>query len=879
LLQLSVNLKFNNRRDKMLLPYKDPSLPTEKRVEDLLSRMTIEEKFWQLFMSPGELGNDKEKFKHGIFGLQTSTESTDEQAQILKYSSGIAAKETAIEINRIQKYFIEETRLGIPIIPFDEALHGLIRKGATAFPQSIGLAATFNTEMMKRVSAAIAKEVKTRGIRDVLSPVINIARDIRWGRVEETYGEDTFLTAEMGTAFVKSFEDMGVITTPKHISANVGDGGRDSYPIHFNERLLNEIYFPAFRACIDNGNSRSIMTCYNSLDGQPCSSNKWLLKKTLKEKWGFKGFVISDASAVGGILDLHHVVNTREESAKVSIESGLDVIFQGSYDHHIPLLKAFKEGMVNEDDINDAVSRILTAKFELGLFENPYVNPDEAEKWNGHEDHRKLAFESARESIVLLKNEGNILPLNKNINSIAVIGVDAVEARLGGYSGPGINKVSIYDGIKNKLGDKVRLEYAEGCGREEIKYVTIPDECLFSADGKPGLKGEYFGNTDLSGTPKLIRNDKRIDFGWTLFPPDESLDFDCYSIRWTGKLKPSESGIYQIGIAGDDGYKLYIDGKPVIDNWKKQSYDIKTIPFKFEKSKEYDIRIEFFENLGNARFRLIWNIGIPDISEKINESKICAEKCDVSVIVTGIEEGEFRDRANIALPGRQEEMIRKISELGKPVIIVIIGGSAITMSNWIDNVSTIIDSWYPGEEGGNAIADVLFGDYNPAGRLPVTFPLSVAQLPLYYNHKPTGRGDDYLDLTGKPAFPFGFGLSYTEFEYSDFEINPPKIKSGESARVKFNIKNTGKITGDEVPQLYIRDMVASVVRPVMELKGFKRVSLSPGETKTVSFEIKKEHLSMFNENMEEVIEPGEFKIMIGSSSRDIKLRGIMSVIE
>ena len=420
--------------------YKDPSSSPEKRAKDLLTRMTPEEKFRQLFMIPGDITGMEDKYKAGIFGFQVNTagKSGDAAQQMLQYDPGANAYETAVKINQLQRFFLEKSRLGIPLIPFDEALHGLVRDGATAFPQSIALAATWNKQLVHQVADAIAQECKTRGIWQILSPVVNIASDVRWGRTEETYGEDPYLASEMGVAFVSAFEKKGIITTPKHFVANVGDGGRDSYPIHWNDRLMREIYLPPFEACFKRGGSRSVMTSYNSYDGSPCTAHDALLNQLLKREWGFDGFVISDAGATGGANVLHFTAKDYADATTQSITNGLDVIFQTSIDHE------------------SAVFRVLKKKFELGLFENPYIDPDEAKKWNGHTDHRNLAKKAALESLVLLKNDKNILPLSKNIRSIAVIGPDADEARLGGYSGPGNNKVSILKGIKNKTGNNTK---------------------------------------------------------------------------------------------------------------------------------------------------------------------------------------------------------------------------------------------------------------------------------------------------------------------------------------------------------------------------------------------------------------------------------------
>lgn len=865
--------------------YKDKSQPIEKRVQDLLSRMTPEEKFWQLFMIPGDLGGaTANQFQHGLFGFQVSaTGKGDAAGQLLNYGTNETAEALELKINTIQKYFVEKTRLGIPIIAFDEALHGLVREGATVFPQAIALAATWDSSLVNKVANVIADEAKQRGIRQILSPVVNIASDVRWGRTEETYGEDPFLTSAMGVAFVSAFERKGIITTPKHFIANVGDGGRDSYPIHMNERLLKEIYFVPFKACFEKGGSRSVMTSYNSFDGTAASSNNWLLMQQLKKQWDFNGFVISDANAVGGEVVLHNTAKDYPESGQHAINNGLDVIFQTEYKHHELFIPPFLNGDVDSNRINDAVSRVLKAKFELGLFDNPYVI---IQKEVATPPQQKIiAKQAALESIVLLKNDPltgqkeKLLPIAKNIRSIAVIGVDATEARLGGYSGPGNNKVSILEGIKQKAGSNTKVLFAAGCGRITNDYTVIPSAQL-NYSGSEGLRAEYFNNVTLNGLASKTRIDKTVDFRWTLFAPDPSVPVDFYSVRWTGKLIAPTTGKYKIGLEGNDGCRLYINNKLIIDNWKKQTYQTSVVDFSFEKGKSYDIQIEFYEANGNATIKLIWNIGVAnDWKKKIQEAVMIAKQADVAIVTVGINEGEFQDRAMLSLPGHQEELIAAVAATGKPVVVLLVGGSAVTMNNWIDKVPAIVDVWYPGEEGGHAIADVLFGDYSPAGRLPITFPVHEAQLPLVYNHKPTGRGDDYNNLSGMPLFPFGYGLSYTNFEYNDIKLSKNNISKAESTTLSCTIKNTGTRDGDEVVQLYIRDMLSSVARPVMELKGFQRIHVKAGESKAVSFAITPELLLMLDVEMKEVVEPGEFRVMIGCSSREIKCKTTLTVAQ
>jgi beta-glucosidase len=854
-------------------PYRDATRPVADRVRDLLGRMTLDEKFWQLFMIPGDLDNPANDYSNGIFGLQIRMRGGDTAAP---RSAAEIARAHAQRINAIQRYFVEKTRLGIPIIPFEEALHGFGGEGATSFPQAIALAATWDPALVGRVAAAAARETRTRGVRQVLSPVVNIADDVRWGRVEETYGEDPYLSSVMGRAFVEAFERAGIITTPKHWVANVGEGGRDSYPIDHSERLLRERFFPPFEATIRQARARSVMTAYNSVDGRPATQNPRLLNEILKTEWGFEGFVISDAAATGGATVLHMTEPSTPTAAQHAWLAGLDVVFQSQYGQQRPYLDAVQRGLVPMTVIDAAVARVLRAKFELGLFEQPYVDVEEAARANGHADHRALAREAAAKSVVLLRNERNTLPLAKTLKSVAVIGSDAAEARLGGYSGSGNDKVSILDGIRSRLGAGATVRFAAGPGREIREFVTVPASAFTG-----GLAGEYWDNNRLEGAPRLTRSDPRIDFRWTLNSPGRGIPFDWYSARWVGTITAPKDGLRRIGIEGNDGYRLYIDDRLVIDNWRKASFGRRFLDVKWVPGATHQLRLEYFESSGNARLRLIWDAGVVDDSRRpIDEAVAIAMAADVAIVVAGLEEGEFRDRAFLKLPGRQEDLIRAVAATGRPTVVVIVGGSAVTMSPWIDRVAAVVDAWYPGEQGGHGVADVIFGDANPAARLPITFAMSEGQLPLSYNHKPTGRGDDYLDLTGMPLFPFGHGLSYTTFEYSALRIEsstlrvePASMAATDTATIRCTVKNTGTRAGDEVVQLYIRDVLASVARPILELKGFARVTLAPGESKDVTFTLGPEALRMLGADMKWIVEPGTFRVMIGASSKDLRLRG------
>ncbi len=621
------------------------------------------------------------------------------------------------------------------------------------------------------------------------------------------------------------------------------------------------------------------MTAYNSVDGSPATQNAWLMNEVLKDEWGFGGFVISDASATGGATVLHRTEASTATAAEHALESGLDVIFQTEWQHHRPYLAAFQSGAIPDSVIDAAVARVLRAKLELGLFEDPYPDPDEAVRVNGAAEHIALAREAARASLVLLKNDG-VLPLSKDAAAIAVIGPDAVDARLGGYSAPGERRVSILEGIRNAA-PNAEVRFAPGPGRMDTTHVVVPSQYLATRAANArvrGLTGEYFANIGFEGEPAVTRIDERIDFGWTLNSPARGVPFDWYSVRWTGSITAPPAGVRKLGIEGNDGYRVWLDGQLIIDNATPRSYGAHLADVNLAPGSTHDVRIEFVESTGNARVKLVWDAGIVDDSmERIREAVDAARASDVAIVVAGIEEGEFRDRAILKLPGRQGELIEAVAATGTPTVVVLVGGSAITMSRWLEDVGAVLMAWYPGEQGGPAIAEILFGDDSPAGRLPTTFPVAEGQLPLFYDHKPTGRGDDYLDLTGMPLFPFGYGLSYTTFEYSNLEITPDTIGPAASARISFTVRNTGERAGNEVAQLYIRDVLASVARPVMQLKAFERIRLEPGEAREITFVLRPEDLAMLDRDLNRVVEPGTFRIMIGASSQDIRLRGHLEV--
>lgn len=857
--------------------YRNAANSPAVRAQDLLARMTLDEKFWQLFMIPGDRDDGAHDYRNGSFGLQINA-PIGMRADGLRtdtINAAVVARAHTDRINAIQRYFVNDTRLGIPLMPFEETLHGLGREGATTFPQAIALAATWDTALVSRVATAIGRETRSRGIRMSLSPVINIANDVRWGRVEETYGEDTWLTSAMARAYITPLEKMGIVTTPKHLIANVGEGGRDSYPIEFSDRLLQERYFPPFISAIKSAGARSVMSAYNSVDGTPATQNRALLTNVLKGTWGFAGFVISDAAATGGATVLHHTEASTATATKHALESGLDVIFQSSYEQHQPYLAAFKNAGIATAVIDSAVARVLRVKFALGLFEAPFGNADSAAAYARSTSHRVLAREAAASSIVLLRNEHKRLPLPSSLKRIAVIGTDAVEARVGGYSPPGARAVSILDGIRDAAPRGSIVTYAEGVPRVWRAMVPVPARAWSNTkDGKrvAGLSAEYWDNITMEGAPRLTRVDAQVDFGWTLNSPGRGIPFDWYSARWTATIAAPSGGVRTLGVEGNDGYRLFVDNKLVIDNWQKSSFGSRTARVNFTGGSTHPIRLEFFEATGNARLKLLWDADVRDTQDmQIARAEAAARAAQIAIVVAGIEEGEFRDRAKLGLPGKQEELIRRVAATGTPVVVVLSGGSAITMP-WIDRVDGVVDVWYPGQEGGHAVADVLFGRVNPAGRLPLTFPMHEGQVPLYYAHKPTGRGDDYLDLTGQPLFPFGHGLSYTAFAYRDLTIAAHAPTDSIAMTITATVQNTGGRRGDEVVQLYLHDVLATVARPVLELAGFARLSLDAGASQTVTFSVTRAQLSLLDADMKRVTEPGLWRVMVGASSKDIRLR-------
>ena len=760
LIAVVVSTPSGKARSQTQIPaYKNPRLSVEQRVDDLLSRMTLEEKIAQLTCL---WSNRPQKNTQTDFATDRGDFSPQKAAQVMKYGIGQIARQReqkgprdgAIFANAVQTWLIENTRLGIPAIFHDEILHGHMARGSTSFPQPIALASTWDPDFIGKVFTAGALETRARGSQQVLGPNLDIAREPRWGRTEETYGEDPYLVSRMSVAIVKALQGPGptingehVIATAKHFAAHgQPEGGTNIAPANYSERVLREFFLPSFKAAVTEGGIMSVMASYNEIDGVPSHANSWLLEKVLREEWGFKGHVVSDYYGIPQLQDLHHVANSKEEAAQLALEAGVDIELPDP-DCFPLLLNLVREGKVSEALIDKAVARNLRAKFLLGLFENPYVDPDRAVRVTNSREHRELAAEAARRSIVLLKNENNLLPLNRSrLRSIAVIGPNADRVHLGGYSDDPGRGVSVLQGITEKVGSQIKVTYAEGC--------------KITQEG-----GDWFADSAHLSNPA---NDEKL--------------------------------IAQaVEVARDADVALLVLG-------------------------------------GN---------------EDTNKE--------------GWADNHLGDRDSLDLIGRQNDLVKAVLETGKPTIVMLINSGPLSINYIAEKVPAILEGFYLGQESGVGVADVLFGDFNPAGKLAITFPRSVGQLPAYYNRKPTARRG-YLFTSKEPLFPFGYGLSYTTFDYSNVNVSPAQIGPKDQTKVTVTVSNTGNRAGDEIVQLYIRDLVSSVTRPIMELKDFKRVSLAPGERKIVEFSITPNKLSFLNLNLKTVVEPGWFDVMVGTSS-------------
>jgi beta-glucosidase len=828
----------------VVFPYLDPDLPLETRVEDLLGRMTLENKVSQTLYNA-----------------------------------------VAVE------------RLDIPEYNWwNEALHGVARAGlATVFPQAIGLAATWDTHLMFRVATAISDEARAkhhesvrqgqRGIYEGLtfwSPNINIFRDPRWGRGMETYGEDPYLAGRLSVEFVKGMQGddpfyLKTVATPKHYAVHSGpEPDRHTFDAIVDERDLRETYLPAFRTSIVDGGAESVMCAYNRFRGDPACGSPLLLQDILREEWGFEGYVVSDCWAITDIYNTHRVVETPAQAAAMGVASGTDLNCGVTYDS---LGAAVRDGYLTEEQLNVSVRRLLRARFRLGMFDPPERVPFSSIPYsvNDSEEHRALALETTRKSIVLLKNEDNLLPLSRELGTIAVIGpnADEVEVLLGNYNGTPSDPVTPLRGIREKVSPRTQVLHAMGSALAEglPALEPIPAGVLWAGrtpEAQSGLKAEYFANADMEGEPFAVRTDPVVDFHWWGDAPMAGLHPGEFSARWTGTLIPPTSGSYALGGKGLGRFQVFVNDSLVAGFSSEHEINTRWTNFELEAGAAQDIRVEFRPRRKDSAVQLVW--AQPESDLKAEALRV-AENSDAVIMLMGLSprlEGEEMrvevpgfaggDRVDIGLPTPQRELIESVVATGKPVVVVLLNGSALAISWVAESVPAIVEAWYPGQAAGTAIADVLFGDYNPAGRLPVTFYRSVDQLPPFENYDMAGRTYRYFD--GDPLFPFGHGLSYTTFAYGGLEM-PDSVRAGEDVRVSVEVENTGPMVGEEVVQLYITDVAASFPVPIRSLQGVERIFLRPGERRTVTFTLGSRQLTLIDDEGERVIEPGVFEVSVG----------------
>ncbi len=761
--------------------YRDAARPAEERARDLLARMTLDEKLAQL----GSLWV-YELLENQVYSPARATARLQHgMGQITRIggASNSTPRDSAELANTIQKHLLEHTRLGIPAIVHEESCSGYMAMGATAFPQIIGVASTWEPALVEQLGTVIRQQMRAVGAHQTLAPVLDIVRDPRWGRVEETFGEDPYLVTRMGTAYVRGLQGddyaRGVIGTGKHfLGYGVTEGGMNWAPAHVGLREIREIFLPPFEAAIKEANLGAIMNAYHEIDGIPCATSAWMFRELLRDELGFKGIVVSDYFAIDMIGAYHHVAANKTESAAIAMRAGINVELPSTDCYGDPLRRALDSGAVGMALVDEAVELALRMKFALGIFEQPFVDAASAPEVFDTAEQRGLARTIARKSIVLLKNDSGALPLRPDIGSIAVIGPNA-------------------DSVRN-------------------------------------LTGDYSYPAHIESLEESMRDSRNA-----------------------------------LGSTAPDAIALVEQGVPVISVLQgiKAAVSAGT---QVRYAKGCDV--------------------LSDSKEGFAEAVEIASQSDVAILVVGDKagltdectSGEARDRAVLDLPGVQEDLIRAVHATGTPVIVVLVNGRPLTFPWLLENVPAILEAWLPGEEGGHAVADVLFGAVSPGGKLPMSFPRAVGQIPTFYNHKPSGGRshwkEHYVETSVKPQFPFGFGLSYTTFAFDNLRLSAGQARAGETVAISVDVTNTGPRAGDEVAQLYIHDVLASVTRPVMELKGFQRVTLQPGETRTITFHLGVNQLAFYDREMAFVVEPGTIEVMVGSSSVDLPCRATFEIV-
>jgi beta-glucosidase len=809
---------------------------------------------------------------------QSAPQKPDVESRVNSILDKMTVEEKIEMLGGINDFYTRPIpRLGVPSLKMSDGPMGVHDYGlTTAYPAGIALAASWDVDLAHRFGVAMGNDARARGVHFILAPGMNIYRAPMNGRNFEYFGEDPFLASRMAVNEIKGIQEQGVIATAKHFAGNNSEFARTTLSSDIDERTLREIYLPAFEASVKEGRVGAVMDAYNLVNGVYMTANNYLNNEILKKEWGFDGIVMSDWGA------------THEGVAAAN--GGLDLEMPSpSFMNHEALLPALKAGRISTETIDDKVRRILRKAIEFGFFDRQQT--DTSIPFYSQEG-RQVALEAARGGMVLLKNTGNLLPLDETkLKTIAVIGPDAYPAVISGGGSAEtkpFNAVSYLEGISNRLGTKVRVLYDVDV--PVLDPVFDNSEFVTAPGGESGLKGEYFDNEDLKGTPVLVRTDRYVHFDWGegSFAPGQPVDH--FAVRWTGYFVPKESGDYQFFTSADDGVRLYIDDERAIDDWLPHSQTLDTCNKHLEAGHAYKIRLEYFDSVSTA----IVGFGVTRADSYVgNKTKALVAKADAVIICVGFDdkaEGEGFDR-RYQLPGGQDELIRQISAVNKNTIVVITAGGNVDMTRWIDKVPAVLDAWYPGQEGGAALAQIVFGDYSPSGKVPVSFERRWEDNPVFHSYYPA-KGESRVQYSEgvfvgyrhydrsetKPLFPFGYGLSYTTFAYSNLSVTPASGKFDQPVTVSFEVKNQGRREGAEVAELYVSDPHASVPRPVKELKGFAKVNLKPGQSKRVSINLDRRAFSFYDVGKKDWnAEPGLFNILIGSSSDKIQLQGTFNL--
>ncbi|MDR0845415.1 MAG: glycoside hydrolase family 3 C-terminal domain-containing protein [Tannerella sp.] len=859
--------------------YKDASAPIEKRVNDLLSRMTIEEKAAQLDMlSAPDVLSKEDRVVHFIDSMCIG-------------SIHDFYPTTVTVPNELQRRAVENSRLGIPLLFIEEGLHGYCGTGSTNFPVPIGSASSWDTTLMYNVGRVIATEARAHGIHFLLNPNLDLAREPRWGRTEETYGEDVYLNSRMAVSMVKGMQGVdlrdnnAVAAEPKHFGIHgIPESGSNTGPALIGEREARSTHLYVFEKAVREGKARGIMAAYHDIDGVPCISSEWLLTDLLRKEWGFEGMVVTDLGAIRRLTDIHFTAANPKDAITQAMTAGLDMQFY-DFDHDVfqsAVVEAVKDGSLPEAKLNRAVSAVLRLKFELGLFENPYTDETLIGKVLHNAEHQALVAEAGRKSIILLKNENKTLPLSKNIKKIALIGNLADISSVGGYGPHESRGVTVYEALKKRYGNDIQINYIQtGVSNQ---YTTVSSAWLSNTvkPSQAGVYAEYFNNTDLSGKPSYSAIEEKLQGYWHNLSPAPGINPDNFSVRYSGYLSVPSSGTYEFYLTSDDYAKLYINNNLLIDNWSdSRGSQGKSQTIALRGGEKISVRLEYAEMSGNASVEVRWRL-TEYVNNAVYNNKItqAVASSDVAIVVVGEtdqETGEGRDRQNLNMKQMDIDMLQAVAKGGKPVVSILLNGRPLVFTPVEENSNAILEAWFPGEDGGNAIVDVLFGDYNPSGKLTISIPKSQGQLPIYYSKKPSSHRQ-YTDGNGEPLFPFGHGLSYSAFEYGNLSITPENPTVKDNITVTLDVKNTGKVDGTETVQLYVRDLIGSVATPIKALKGFSQIYLKAGETQKVTMTVTpEEHLWLINLDMKRVVESGEFEFMTGSSSSDIRLKQIINL--